>query len=119
MSSFSDNNKPLYISFNIEFLHTTKHLSYSNIILVRCEFKQLKYLKMLYPNIDPYRDMDDVSNFYEPSCLEKNCSQIFMKGPVMTKEIFDKVNKSDIVTRKTSICGKKLKTRRIICKYPT
>lgn len=71
---------------------------------------------MLYPNIETYCDLDDVSSYYEPSCLEKNCSQIFVRGPIMTREILDKVN-SEIVPKKTFFCGKKFKTRRLICKY--
>lgn len=71
---------------------------------------------MLYPNIETYRDINDVSSYYEPSCLEKNCNQILGTGTVLSKEIFDKVN-SEIVLKKKSICGKNMKTRRLICKY--
>lgn len=66
--------------------------------------------------MENYRDLNDISNYYEPSCLEKNCNQIFMKAPVVTKEIIDKVN-SEIVPGKTAFCGKKMRTRRLICKY--
>lgn len=71
---------------------------------------------MIYPNIESYRDFDDVTSYYEPSCLENNCNQIFIKGPVMTKEILHKVN-SEIVPGNTSFCGTKLRTRSVICKY--
>lgn len=71
---------------------------------------------MLYANIDNYRDRDDDSNKYTPSCLEKNCNQIFVKGQSITEEIYEKV-KSDIVPKKTSIFGKKMRVRRLICKY--
>lgn len=63
--------------------------------------------------METYRDLDD--GYYEASCLEKNCNQIFVKGPVMTKEILDKVN-AEIVPEKTSCCGKKMRTRRLLCK---
>lgn len=69
---------------------------------------------MLYPNIESYCELDDVNDKFSPSYLEKNFNQIIDKTPVLTKEFINKVN-SELVPEKTSVCGKKLKTRRLIC----
>lgn len=72
---------------------------------------------MLYPTLDPlYCELDEGDFKCNPSCLEKNFSQIIDKTPALTKELINKVN-SEIVPEKTSVCGKNLKTRRLICEY--
>lgn len=70
---------------------------------------------MLYPDLETYRQYDDSSDFASPSCLERNCNQIFVKGPVLTREILEKVN-AEIVPKKTYLFGRELKTKRVICK---
>lgn len=72
---------------------------------------------MIYPNIDNCDfNRDDDSNKYNTSCLEKNCNQIFVKGQNITEGIYEMV-KSDIVPKKTSLCGRRMRIGRIICKY--
>lgn len=102
----------LNISFNSGFLHLFI-LTVSTVLSLFCNPRQSK---MLYPNMENYCDLDEVSNKYTPSCLEKNCNQIFVKGQCITKEIYEKVN-SEIVPEKTNICGKKMRIRIFICKY--
>lgn len=47
------------------------------------------------------------------SDLEKNCSQIFVKGPAITREFFEKIN-NDVVPQKTAFFGYQMNTRRVI-----
>lgn len=49
---------------------------------------------------------------YKPSNLEMNCNQIFVKGPALTKDILEKMQRADIVPRSTFLFGYELKTRR-------
>ncbi|ERL95041.1 scavenger receptor class B member 1 isoform X1 [Dendroctonus ponderosae] len=47
------------------------------------------------------------------SDLEKNCSQIFVKAPAITREFFEKIN-NDVVPQKTAFFGYQMNTRRVI-----
>ncbi|XP_076255208.1 scavenger receptor class B member 1-like [Rhynchophorus ferrugineus] len=45
------------------------------------------------------------------SSLEKNCNQIFLKGPALTRDFFDKIQ-NDVVPPKTEFFGYTMSTRR-------
>lgn len=55
----------------------------------------------------PARSLSNLSN------LERNCNQIFVKGPAITKDFFDKIQ-NDVVPQKTDLFGYQMNTRRLI-----
>ncbi|KAG5877695.1 hypothetical protein JTB14_018168 [Gonioctena quinquepunctata] len=70
----------------------------------------------MYPDLETYRRNSDVDKTQELKCssyLEKNCNQIFVKGPALTRDILEKVN-ADIVPYKTYLLGYEMKTRRFL-----
>lgn len=71
-------------------------------------------LKM-YPNDKTLRAVDSENEMFsgKNSYLERNCNQIFMRGPTYTKEILEKVQ-AEIVPKKTFIFGHEYNTKRII-----
>nr|XP_023017900.1 scavenger receptor class B member 1-like [Leptinotarsa decemlineata] len=69
----------------------------------------------MYPNLETVRRNSDTDRISDSklSYLEKNCSQIFMKGPALTKEILEKVN-ADLVPKKTYLLGYEMKTKTVL-----
>lgn len=45
--------------------------------------------------------------------LAANCSQIFSKGPRLTKDLVNKVKKRELANHRTFICGQEFKRRHI------
>lgn len=58
---------------------------------------------MLYPNIDTYRDSDNIANYYDPACLHKHCNQIFSEESIESKDIVSE----NTVPKKALCCDKK------------
>ncbi|XP_057656354.1 scavenger receptor class B member 1-like [Diorhabda carinulata] len=69
---------------------------------------------MMYPNDETLR-VDSENGLFggKHSYLERNCNQIFMRGPALTKEILEKVQE-EIVPKKTYIFGHEYNTKRIL-----
>ncbi|XP_060533958.1 scavenger receptor class B member 1-like [Cylas formicarius] len=60
-----------------------------------------------FDSVNMHRTHSNLSN------LEKNCSQIFVKGPALTKDFFDKIQ-TDMVPSKTDLFGYRMNTRRFL-----
>ncbi|CAG9831379.1 unnamed protein product [Diabrotica balteata] len=71
-------------------------------------------MKMFHEN-ETLRDDDDEQpkEICRNCFMERNCNQIFIKGPALTKEILEKVN-AEIVPKKTYIFGYEMKTKRVL-----
>ncbi|CAG9767859.1 unnamed protein product [Ceutorhynchus assimilis] len=68
---------------------------------------------MLNNSPDRNFDYDEGRRHSNLSNLEKNCSQMFAKGPAITKEFFEKIN-TEVVPPKTYFFGYQMNTRRFI-----
>lgn len=60
-------------------------------------------------------DCCGITSDYGQSYLEKNCNQIFVKGPALTKEILEKMN-TDLVPKETHLFGYDFNTKKVLCK---